>query len=656
MNLTYIPIEDVEVVKDDPSELVTLLEESSYRRVPAFLFVREEEWSSDPFYYVFGEIDAYELLERLRAEPDLDRLTRDQLFDLLNIHEGTVAARVGTESAEPSREATVIDDQGTLTGVWARAMILMAGPPGEEESMAASLDVEMANGGGEQEPVDTLFRRTPHLQPSVPEPLPLGAEFVANVYLDKQAPQEGESVEEIAIELPPEIVKLEIEVTLSASAHFELADDATKTLTMSRDDDSSEKLPFKVRVRPDVADPEGAVLTARFTYNHRPCGRVDRTVALGDAAPAAAAAVSETAHLAIDAAAQPADLTIDVTEAAENDGRHFEVKLSTTLIDGYSMENVPWNFGDHTAEYVTGLMNEFTRKGIPNSARLNALRGAGRELFDKAPDAFKELFWRLIDAGTPPKTIFVCSEEPNIPWELMRPVRQREEGPPERREPLGVEFAVGRWVDPDHKAPKQQRPIEDSYVFAPVYASPLAKAEEEAEWVCGHFNGQAVSPADRDHLDTMLAQKPVGLVHFVAHGKSEGSMQSIRLADGTDFTSTELGGNDTIQDAFYAKSPLIFLNACEVGRTTPTLVGAGGFAAAFITAGARGVVAPLWSVRDTIAHDVAVDFYTAALATPERPFADILKDIRAKAYAADGGEDTYAAYCFYGDPLTALAV
>ena len=71
---------------------------------------------------------------------------------------------------------------------------------------------------------------------------------------------------------------------------------------------------------------------------------------------------------------------------------------------------------------------------------------------------------------------------------------------------------------------------------------------------------------------------------------------------------------------------------------------------------ARCVVAPLWSVKDTFAHEVALDFYQAAIDDPQRPFADILKDIRAKSYAEGGAEDTYAAYCFYGDPLTSLAL
>src|SRR5205823_774766 len=110
-----------------------------------------------------------------------------------------------------------------------------------------------------------------------------------------------------------------------------------------------------------------------------------------------------------------------------------------------------------------------------------------------------------------------------------------------------------------------------------------------------------------------------------------------------------------VMSAFSSKKPLVFLNACEVGRPAISLVGIGGFAKAFITLGAGGVIAPLWSVRDTIAFDVADRFYRATKQTPQRRFADILKDIRALAYDPAVGEDTYAAYCFYGDPAAVSA-
>jgi hypothetical protein len=62
-------------------------------------------------------------------------------------------------------------------------------------------------------------------------------------------------------------------------------------------------------------------------------------------------------------------------------------------------------------------------------------------------------------------------------------------------------------------------------------------------------------------------------------------------------------------------------------------------------------VAPLWSVKDTIAHEIAMDFYTRAKDDKSTPFAEILRQQRAKAYDPAIAEDTYAAYCFYGDPL-----
>ena len=100
--------------------------------------------------------------------------------------------------------------------------------------------------------------------------------------------------------------------------------------------------------------------------------------------------------------------------------------------------------------------------------------------------------------------------------------------------------------------------------------------------------------------------------------------------------------------------PLIFLNACEVGRPGAGLAAVGGFAASFIASDAGAVIAPLWAVDDRVAHQVAVTFYDTVKKKPVTPFADLLRDLRAKAYA-DGGEDSYAAYCFYGDPHACAA-
>jgi hypothetical protein len=300
-------------------------------------------------------------------------------------------------------------------------------------------------------------------------------------------------------------------------------------------------------------------------------------------------------------------------------------------------------------------MTGFTAQDADAFSRQSALKGVGVALWDRAPQCFRDLFWQLIDENKPPRTICISSAEPYIPWELMRPRRAKPRF--EQREALGVEFGVGRWVDRDQQLPVQQAPIADSWVVAPQYKglNQLQTAAAEANFVCVNFGGQRVDPADQLHLDQCMKQQPVDLLHFVCHGGSAGSVQQLLLDGQSVLIATQIRGMDGLEAACRSKAPLVFLNACEVGRTTPALVGAGGFAVEFIKAGARCVIAPLWSVKDDLANQVAMEFYQKALANPTRPFAEILADIRRQSFMGTGGEDTFAAYCLYGDPLTALA-
>jgi CHAT domain len=108
-----------------------------------------------------------------------------------------------------------------------------------------------------------------------------------------------------------------------------------------------------------------------------------------------------------------------------------------------------------------------------------------------------------------------------------------------------------------------------------------------------------------------------------------------------------------LQEIFERWHPLVFINAREIGRTTPALVGVGGFAKAFIDIGASAVIAPLWAVKDRFAHEVAKTFYERLKSEKNTPFAEIIRDLRRKAYEAGKAEDTFAAYCIYGDPAAA---
>jgi CHAT domain-containing protein len=164
--------------------------------------------------------------------------------------------------------------------------------------------------------------------------------------------------------------------------------------------------------------------------------------------------------------------------------------------------------------------------------------------------------------------------------------------------------------------------------------------------------GQRVTPAVIDKLLDDLRSSPRGLVHFMGHGEDEADrMQSLLLEQDQRLRASAVPGFEEIHQAFTAATPLVVLNACEVGRPTPALRGAGGLAQALIDRGAGGVVAALWSVAEDPAYAFAQIFYEQALENPPKPFAEILREIRKRAYEGeDLGEDTFAAYCFYGDP------
>jgi len=49
------------------------------------------------------------------------------------------------------------------------------------------------------------------------------------------------------------------------------------------------------------------------------------------------------------------------------------------------------------------------------------------------------------------------------------------------------------------------------------------------------------------------------------------------------------------------------------------------------------VIAPLWNVDDEIAFEVAKTFYERVVAEPRTPFAEIMREIRGRAYVAGGG-------------------
>jgi CHAT domain-containing protein len=424
-------------------------------------------------------------------------------------------------------------------------------------------------------------------------------------------------------------------------------------MRVEMDEIRSEAVTFRMAVQAAPDDGEDAAISAVFSHNGRPGGRVSLSVAVSDregARPSATPGGAIEPAVEVDARALAPDLTVEIA-SVENDGRRFEVHVSTPLLT-LERSTETWWLPAESGTLVAHAMRRFFEPQASRAARLASLRGAGMEFYDAAPALFKEIYWRLHDAGRPPRNLYLVSDERHIPWELMIPQRRTPDGGVEVRDPLGVELAIGRWHRRTAVSPRQNVPLRSSYVVAPVYAGGdvLPSADAEAELVCRRFAGQRIAPARFEQLDRVLAEKGADLLHFVCHGEADrGGTQVMLLEDAEALDPQRLRAMAGLATACRRHKPLVFLNACEVGRPAAGLVGPSGFARSFIEVDASGVIGTLWSVDDRTAHDVAVRFYDAVYRDDGTPFAEHLRRIRAEGFAQDG-EDTYAAYCFYGDP------
>jgi CHAT domain-containing protein len=393
------------------------------------------------------------------------------------------------------------------------------------------------------------------------------------------------------------------------------------------------------RVDEDADERDPLLVTLFVVHKGRPAASVHRTLMLEPPEAALPAPV-----LRADLRAVAPDLTIQVVDTGDG----WTCSVTSPLLEELAVPAVAdWKLAGPIGQIVDRMLSEVTAPDASPDQRRAALVGAGHELFRATPPPFQDAIWRLVDAGAPLRSIFVVTDEPNFPWELVVPHRAGE-----RRHPLGAEFAVGRWYRADATSPPQRLPLVHPLVIAPS-GHGLAAADAEADFVIATMGGRRLSPATVASLDAALTASPAGLIHYAGLGdRSEGSA-TIYLDAGERLIDIQLAGLPGLAAAISRDRPLVFLNASEIAGGGAAV--AGGLVGSLLDLGASAVIAPAWSVSDDIAYAVAREFYAALTADPQRPFADILRELRRRAYEGDEPEDSWAAYTFFGDPLAARA-
>jgi len=437
--------------------------------------------------------------------------------------------------------------------------------------------------------------------------------------------------------LPSDWTQLPVTVRVSSPQLSFASGDEEGTIRVRRDQASVRCRLIGRRIAPGPIE-----VTATFFHEDRWCGTARRTFAPGPAAAAAAAAV------AIPPGARAPDLTVHL-HRTEADPRRLIWMLAPAaehraLVRRGCAETM---LSDEPAPYVRALFQAAARSRP--GAHVAALQGIGERLWGAAPPAFHEAYWAMRAALGDGFSIQLITDEPHIPWELMRPVKEGEET---RLLAETHPVARGLLAYPDRLRP--MLPAEGEILtLAPSYARrtapvlpELPAAGEESAMLQQRFQAVPVSPLARRLIEVLADRRrtPVRILHFAGHGRSAASAEdSIVACEDDDVSVSQVRRQETRLGERYGT--FVILNACDTGAAGSVLGDVGGWGEAFAYRRFGGFIAPLWAVFDDHAK-LAIEALLEGLLVRKQPVGEALRDVRARF-----GEHspTFLSYVYYGD-------
>ncbi len=263
-------------------------------------------------------------------------------------------------------------------------------------------------------------------------------------------------------------------------------------------------------------------------------------------------------------------------------------------------------------EYRAHLMRRIER--LPPDAVADKLRAIGERLYRELLPAQLRAAYRQFRAVV--RSFHVTSDEPWIPWELVRPY---EDGPaPVDDDFWAARFDFARWlagdVGPATRIHVHCLVCVEASRPPGLEALPAAAAERRYMTAmatdCG-IDDASPSYADASATARLLLDPKVDLWHVAAHGdidESHPDESALILADGSVLSPEDLFG--ARQSAIGSGRPMVFLNACRVAQQGWSLVQLGGWVDAWVRRCRSGAfIGPLWSVSDAPAEMFASVVY-----------------------------------------------
>jgi len=349
--------------------------------------------------------------------------------------------------------------------------------------------------------------------------------------------------------------------------------------------------------------------------------------------------------------------TLRVDERVTGAGVIFNFELDL-LEGGVHRFETPPQPGDRDA-FVRGIYKDLENRWLANEddvrAFLRDVRGYGMELFGRLlPTELQRLLWKNRSTL---RQIRVLSTEPFVPWELMHLRSPDAQRPPSEVMFLG-QMGLVRWLVNSTGPATGLRARKVRYVI-PDYPDPwrLDEPADEREFLQTTFGAKAVVPHSEPIFKVLGKPGAFDILHFAGHGVATGG----ELSDAKVMLEGRVDSGQYLEEYLLASTvrhesylgrpdnavrPLVFLNACQVGRLGHQLSSLGGFADSFINAGAGAFVSSLWNVGDEPAAAFGRTFYERLKAGGT--VADATVTAREQARVA--GDATWLAYVVYAHP------
>lgn len=345
-------------------------------------------------------------------------------------------------------------------------------------------------------------------------------------------------------------------------------------------------------------------------------------------------------------------LLIDHREEGGLISLHFHLWVQNTQLESVGEVTLQEHPIAKLRSLFERLQGMSLRDGEARRVARHHLDGLGAVLgTELLPEKLRSRLWRIWQtkraAGNPAATMLLLSNETWVPWELLR-LQKPEDATPG---PFLVEvFACSRWL----LGPTQTLELPGRSIGLVVPSdSGLALASTEQQMVHSLESDERIVTDVRARLAPLveaLASGAFDTWHFCGHGVAgrdqSAYVSSLQLERGQRLIPSDLAAK---AHSLGGRRPLVFLNACHSARADFTLTGVGGWACAFLEAGAGAFIASHWALRDEQALAFAEAFYERLLLR-RVPIGEALRSTRHWFQEQYPGDPTWLAYALFAHP------